>query len=367
MVTVYLSSAPARVCLYGEHQDYLLQKVIPAAINLRLKIISAKVKEEYVIISSKNLNKSVRISPSVEKLSNPNDSFKSFMEAGIISLKHKFKDIQMPSISATIESSIPVASGLSSSAALQVGWISHLAGILELNLKNDVIAELAYDAEHNVMNIPCGKMDQYSSAFGSIISLSCTEPPKLKYLNEPNSGLIIVNSNTPKLTSDVHGSKVNKIKNIVQKIKKLTNLELENIQREDIGKYEKNFSKEELSIIQAVVSIREDTKLAERELQRIKPDLHLLGKLLSSQQNALREGIKVSLPILDRIVKTGIEEGALGGKLTGAGLGGCVVFLVEENGADILQRIKVRLKLPIWLAEFDEGVYFKDSFNDSSI
>ncbi len=359
MVSVYLSSAPARVCLYGEHQDYLLQKVIPAAINLRLNIISEKTKREYITISSKNLNKSIRIFPSIEKLSNPNDSFKSFMEAGIISLKQNFKDIQIPLISATIKSFIPVASGLSSSAALLVGWISHLAGILELNLKNDEIAELAYDAEHDIMSIPCGKMDQYSSAYGSIISLSCTEPPKLKCLNNPNSGLIIVNSNIPKLTNEVHGSKVYKIKSTVQKTEKLTNLELENIQRDDIGKYAKELSKEELIIIQAIISIKEDTKLAERELQSVKPDLHLLGKLLSSQQDALRDGIRVSLPILDKIVKTGIEEGALGGKLTGAGLGGCAVLLVEENGKCILQRIKERLKLPTWSVEFDGGVYFK--------
>ncbi|MCK5141729.1 MAG: hypothetical protein KAQ70_06010, partial [Candidatus Heimdallarchaeota archaeon] len=116
-----------------------------------------------------------------------------------------------------------------------------------------------------------------------------------------------------------------------------------------------------------VISIKEDTKYAEKELQSAKPNLKILGKLLSSQQNALRDGIRVSLPILDKIVNTGIEEGALGGKLTGAGLGGCAVLLVEENGADILQRIKMRLKLPAWLVEFDEGVYFKDSFNASSI
>ncbi len=367
MVTVYLSSAPARVCLYGEHQDYLLQKVIPAAINLRLNIISAKTKEEYMTISSKNLKKSIRISPSIERLSNLNDSFKSFMEAGIISLKQNFKDVHIPVISATIESSIPVASGLSSSAALLVGWISHLSGILEIKLKKDEIAELAYRAEHDLMNIPCGKMDQYSSAYGSIISLSCTEPPKLKQLKSPNSGLIIVNSNIPKLTSDVHGSKVNKLKNASQKIEKLSNLELEHIQREDIRKHEKELSKEEISIIQAVISIKEDTKLAEKELQRVKPDLHLLGKLLSSQQDALRDGIRVSLPILDKIVMTGIEEGALGGKLTGAGLGGCVVLLVEENSKDILHRIQERLKLPTWYVKFDEGVYFNDNYNDSSI
>lgn len=355
------------MCLYGEHQDYLLQKVIPAAINLRLNIISEKIVGEYLTISSKNLNKSVRISHSIEKLSSPIDSFKSFMEAGIISLKQNFKDVQIPLVSATIESFIPVASGLSSSAALLIGWISHLAGILELNLKNDEIAELAYNAEHDIMNIPCGKMDQYSCSYGSIISLSCTEPLKLKYLNKPDSGFIIVNSNTPKLTSDVHGSKVYKIKSVVQKMERLTNLELECIQREDIGKHEKELSKEELIIIQAVISIKEDTKHAERELQSVKPDIQLLGKLLSSQQNALRDGIRVSLPILDKIVKTGMEEGALGGKLTGAGLGGCVVLLVEENGEHILQRIKKRLKLPIWLVEVDEGVYFKDSFNDSSI
>ncbi|MHA1621106.1 MAG: GHMP family kinase ATP-binding protein [Candidatus Heimdallarchaeaceae archaeon] len=364
---MYLSSAPARICLYGEHQDYLFQKVIPAAINLRLNIISEKNKREYLAISSKNLDKSIRISPNVERLSNPNDSFKSFMEAGIISLKQNFKDIQIPLVSATIKSFIPVASGLSSSAALLVGWISHIAGILELNLKNDELAELAYNAEYTIMNIPCGKMDQYSSTYGSIISLSCSEPPKVKCLNEPSAGFIIVNSNIQKLTSDVHGSKAYKIKNVVQKTEKLTDLGLEYIQREDLRKLDKELTEEESSIIQAVIAIKEDTKLAEIELQSVKPNLQLLGKLLTSQQDALRDGIRVSTPILDRIVKTGIEEGALGGKLTGAGLGGCVVLLVEENGADILQRIKKRLKLPTWLVEFDEGVYFNDNFNGSSI
>ena len=219
---MYYSSAPARICLYGEHQDYLLQKVIPAAINLRLNISSEINDDKHLKITSSNLNETITVSPNIEKLSNFESSFKTFIEAGIISLKKTYSEIDIPTINSTISSFIPVASGLSSSAALLVGWISHLTGILEMNVNKREIAELAYMAEHDIMNIPCGKMDQYSTSIGSIISLSCINPPKFTVLKKQNFEIIIVYSNTPKLTSDVHGSKVQDIKQVVNKLEILS-------------------------------------------------------------------------------------------------------------------------------------------------
>ncbi|MBY9000912.1 MAG: hypothetical protein KGD64_08370 [Candidatus Heimdallarchaeota archaeon] len=359
---MYLSSAPARVCLFGEHQDYLFQKVIPAAINLRLNIVSEKNKDKNLKITSINLNETIIIPPNIEELSSPVGSFKAFIEAGVISLKQAFTDIEIPAINSTISSYIPLASGLSSSAALLVGWISHLSGILEMGLDKRDIAELAYNAEHRVMNIPCGKMDQYSTSYGSIISLSCIEPPELTKLRKHDFELVIVNSNTPKLTSEVHGSKVHDVKRVVNKLERLANTELKHLSSEDFVKYDKQFPSREICMLKAILSIKEDTEKAETLLQSAKPDIQMLGELLSSQQNALRDGIKVSLPILDKIVKTGIEEGALGGKLTGAGLGGCVVFLVREDGLGIMERLKSKLELPTWFVEIDQGVYFEKNY-----
>ena len=86
-----------------------------------------------------------------------------------------------------------------------------------------------------------------------------------------------------------------------------------------------------------------------------------LGKLLLSQQEALKEGIGVSLPILDKIVENGVKFGAFGGKLTGAGLGGAVVLLVPEESKSIKEKLERQLKLPAWYVSVDEGVSFTRS------
>ena len=101
--------------------------------------------------------------------------------------------------------------------------------------------------------------------------------------------------------------------------------------------------------------------MAEKELLRTEPDLEILGDLLTSQQNALRDGINVSLPILDKIVELGKKYGALGGKLTGAGLGGSVVLLTTKDNIDVQVKLVQELKLPVWSVNIDQGAIFEDT------
>ena len=357
---MYLSSAPARVCLYGEHQDYLGLRVIPAAINLRLKISSMDIRGLNLIIHSAETNEKISIPIGISKLSTNQNNFQSFIESGILAVKKIDNNIEIPPLEVEIRSDIPVASGLSSSAALLVSWIKHLDGILKLDLKKDEIAETAYDAEHNILGIPCGKMDQYSSSYGSIISLICSEPPILSSLSQPDFSLIIVDSNTPKLTSDVHGKKVSKIKKAVAELEKHANLKLSNITSDHLQDNQKKISKKNMKILEGVISIKKDTEIANKELMKKEPDLNLLGKLLTSQHHALRDNIGVSLPILDTIVAKGLNKGALGGKLTGAGLGGSVVLLFEKKNIQIERELQKELGLQIWSVEIDRGALFQE-------
>ena len=132
MTRMYFSSAPARVCLYGEHQDYLGLKVIPAAINLRLNISSTKKGDNKINIQSMDVGTVVNIPIGISSLSSNQKKFQNYLEAGLLALKKIIKNIDFPPLSVKIHSDIPIASGLSSSAALLVGWIKHLDGILKL-------------------------------------------------------------------------------------------------------------------------------------------------------------------------------------------------------------------------------------------
>jgi galactokinase len=357
---MYFSSAPARVCLYGEHQDYLELKVIPAAIDLRLNISSTIKKNKKIDVTSLDLNLETTISTGIKKFTRKDLNFQSFLESGILAVKKRFPSIEIPGLKAEIQSDIPIASGLSSSAALLVCWIKHLDGILKLNQSKEEIAELAYDAEHNLLQIPCGRMDQYSSSFGSIISMVCTEPPILKNIRKPNFELVVVDSQTPKLTSDVHGKKVQEIRKAVKKFEDETIYSLNDATLEIIENVKDKISTHNYKILKGVISIKENTEKAETELKKSNPNLVILGELLTSQQNALREYIDVSLPILDKIVEVSIKKGALGGKLTGAGLGGSVVLLTENDNLNLKRIVQEEFNLPAWTVKIDKGAFFEE-------
>lgn len=357
---MFYSSAPARVCLFGEHQDYLQLKVIPAAINLRLEITSNLIEKNIVKIFSQELNEITKIRTDINKFEAKKGSLTSYLEAGILALKRFKQETVIPSISVTIKSQIPIASGLSSSAALLVAWIQHLSGIVELDLNNRTIAELAYDAEHNFLGIPCGRMDQYASSFGGIFSLTCTEKPTLTNLKAPKIGLIVVNSQTPKLTSNVHGEKVTQIQQVVNKFEQTHQMNLEDITSEFLQKVKTKIKQNEHTILEGVISIKENTLMAEKELSKSDPDIEQIGQLLTSQHEFLKNNIQVSLPVLDNIVKTGIDCGALGGKLTGAGLGGSVFLLTSRENDKVVERIQNNLKLPTYSVKIDRGAHFKE-------
>ncbi len=352
----FISSSPARVCLYGEHQDYLGLKVIPSAITLRLQITAELSRKSHISVYSSIQQQSIYLSPSISSVSKNLFSFQSYLEAGIIALQRQFPHFTLPNFNATIDSAIPPESGLSSSAALLVGWINLLAKISFITLKPKEIAELAYVAEHDILGIPCGRMDQYSCALGKVISLDCTEPPVINTLSVPNCKFIVVFSNIPKHTSNIHSKKVDELKSVANKLETIAQLPLTHIDIEDFQHLSLSLSLDEQRVAQAILSIKKDTEQAEVELKKNNPSLTYLGKLLTSQQYALREGIGVSLPLLDKIVQTGINNGALGGKITGAGLGGSVVLLTDGNEKQISQAIADTLNLPNWIVSSDEGV-----------
>ncbi|MHA1556355.1 MAG: galactokinase family protein, partial [Candidatus Heimdallarchaeota archaeon] len=128
-------SAPGRVCLYGEHQDYLKLKVVPAAINLRTVIGIKDNGLESIRINSHDLDSSDEFSLS-KKMTLAKNEF-DYLRAIVIALQKEGLANNLTGLDVTISSSVPIGSGLSSSAALLVAWTTALNDKFQLNLNKE--------------------------------------------------------------------------------------------------------------------------------------------------------------------------------------------------------------------------------------
>ena len=94
-----------------------------------------------------------------------------------------------------------------------------------------------------------------------------------------------------------------------------------------------------------ILMIRDLTYRAVKELSKGQISNENFGEMLTEHHKILRDYLKVSHPILDKIINVGLEEGALGGKLVGSGEGGCALLYVTDNQNKISNRIRERLGL----------------------
>ena len=173
-------SSPGRICLFGEHQDYLGLPVIPMAINKRLKLnYQLESNPSHLSLSSFQVNQ-------IEKRSyaqKPTLSGSTFDY--LFAVFHYFWDQmdQKPISKLIIDSKIPIRAGLSSSAALLVATTFLLDKIQNLKYPLEQLAEIAFYCEHDILGISCGRMDQYASSLGGIFYMTSSEKPTIKPLN----------------------------------------------------------------------------------------------------------------------------------------------------------------------------------------
>ncbi|NHJ83913.1 MAG: hypothetical protein FK734_00540 [Asgard group archaeon] len=333
-------SAPGRVCLYGEHQDYLKLVVIPAAINLRTKISVKENKSNKIRIQSFELNRTDEFLLD-ENLTLAHNEF-DYLRAIILVLFAEGYTDNLPGFDIQISSEVPIGSGLSSSAALLVSWLTALDDQLGMGLTKIEIADLTFKAENQILKINCGIMDQYSSAIGGIFSLDCNGPPyALKSFTSHFDGLVIGDSLVRRSANEPLTILKNRLYEGMRKIVEKKDFNFKTITLDELFLVRKLVTKDEYQRLFGAIKIRDLTEKASKELAKGKnQDLNLLGSLLTEQQKMLKENLLVSIKKLDLLVDESIKAGALGAKLTGAGLGGCIVALAPGKEKEVAKAIE---------------------------
>uniref|UniRef100_A0A8D8PUA3 Galactokinase n=1 Tax=Cacopsylla melanoneura TaxID=428564 RepID=A0A8D8PUA3_9HEMI len=224
--------APGRVNLIGEHIDYNDGYVLPMCLPTVTVLIGSKNNSNSIHIYSDNKKadspQDVQFDvPSVKKLTPGNPKWANYVK-GVVDI---FNDTvaKVPGFNAIILSSVPLGSGLSSSAALEVATYTFLESLTdEKNLKLTDKALACQKVENDFVGVPCGIMDQYVSVMGeegSALLIDCKthEARHIPLGDDHHFVFLIINSNVShELSSSEYSVRRAQCKTVLEKLHRVS-------------------------------------------------------------------------------------------------------------------------------------------------
>ncbi|MCK4836463.1 MAG: GHMP kinase [Candidatus Aminicenantes bacterium] len=334
------SSAPGRICLFGEHQDYMGFSVIAAAIDLRISIEGTVVDGNEVTLDLLDLKKNLTFSLKNIIYTRERDYFKSTIQ--VLKNKKLFKEKK---IKARVQGNIPIQSGTSSSSAMVVAWTGFLLQCGDDGEKNthspEEIAEYAYLAEVEEFGESGGRMDQYTSALGGIVHIDFNHKSKITPLPIHMKEFVLGDSLQPKDTQKT-------LKRIrtgqemgIEELKKYLHCQDKmHIHHTDAEPYFDRISSSYQPYLRAVLKNRQITSLAKEELLKKSADLTKLAALMNSHHEVLRDELKLSTTKIENMIEQSMKAGALAAKINGSGEGGCMFAFCPGKQQAVTEAIK---------------------------
>ena len=322
-------SAPARICFFGDHQDYLNLPVIAGTINRYIQIEAEPSKENSFFIQLIDIDKvkTIDLNKKYDKIDN-GDYFLSVLEvlkkAGFLfNQGYKIK----------LSGDIPINAGISSSSALVVAWIRFLLEIQDQKKEiNDVqIGKWAYESESSFFNQPGGIMDQYTIAQKGLLYIN-TQTTRTERLN-PNIGcLVIAESGLAKRTLGVlQKARSYSQSAIAAVLDKVPQFEIHSANESEYEEYLHFVPEIYRDHWYAAIFNHLLTQKARKMLISGSLDIEQLGNYMNAHQKILQQRIQNTPEIMQKQMQAACNAGALGSKIIGSGGGGCMVAMVTEN------------------------------------
>ncbi|HIM27504.1 MAG TPA: GHMP kinase [Candidatus Marinimicrobia bacterium] len=327
-------STPGRICLFGEHQDYLGLPVVAMAISLRAQITGQKRKDQQVIIHKPDIGETESFLLNDLVYTKPRDYFKSG-----IKICSGEELVFSNGFESEITSEIPIQAGVGSSSAVMVSWIYFLSRMADTPVAWNAqkIGELAYKAEVLEFAEPGGMMDQYSATMGHLLYLESEPEISIKSLN-PNLGIFVLgDSCEPKDTMSILQRCRDTRLEIIKKLKvKNPDFNIHTCTDVDMSP----LNDEEKGIFQGTIKNRNILRQALPELEKVRPDPTCIGTRLTQHHAVLRDILQVSTPKIEAMLDASLDAGALGGKINGSGGGGCMFAYAPKNAEIVAEAIE---------------------------
>ena len=327
--------APGRVNLIGEHTDYAEGFVMPAAINFATLTGISPRTDGKIVINSENLGEEKTFDAAA--LPAKGSKHWSDYPMGVVSILagegHK-----IPAFSLSIWSDVPLASGLSSSAALEVATALAVLSLVGASYPGPVLARLCQRAENEFVGANCGIMDQFISVNGKenhALLLDCRD---LSYKLAPiPDHVALVIANTMVKHSVAGGDYPTRRRESEAACAVIASHRpgvpfLRDATLEDLDKW--GHEMEPKSLMRARHVISEDLRTVAASEALAKGDMKELGRLMAEAHRSYSRDFEGSCVEADTMVALAQDlPGLIGARLTGGGFGGCTVNLVERSEA----------------------------------
>ena len=332
--------APGRVNIIGEHTDYTGGLILPAAIDFSTIAAISPRADEQAVIYSENFNKEVSLD-----LNNfpPQGSHQWSDYPFGVAWALREHGLPIPGFNLNIYGNVPLGSGLSSSASIEVATAFALLSLTQAQIPREQIALLCQRAENIYVGANCGIMDQFIACFGAQDHAVLVDTRSLAHSSvsiPSNVNLVICNSmvkhshaggeyNTRRAEVD-EGSQVlrNTFASLPQTqdtLRDTTLAQLESVRSqlaENVFKRCRHIITENTRVLETVTALEAG-------------DLPRVGQLLAEAHASYRDDFGASVPEVEALIEIASgQPGLVGARLTGGGFGGCTVNLVQASHAE---------------------------------
>ena len=335
--------SPGRINLIGEHTDYNGGHVFPAAITIGTYGVARLRDDMLVKLFSLNFPDQGVITFDVNdetKLSH--GSWGNFVK-GVLQALRGYGNVFNQGFELVIEGNIPNASGLSSSASLEL-----LIGVVAQKLYRLKVPRLqlvasGQRAENDFVGVNTGIMDQFAIGFGEKAHAIYLDTNTMIYDMVPvdlgDNVIVIMNTNKRReLADSKYNERVKETQEAVYELQQ--SLPIQSLGQLTSDTFEANahLIKNDTILRRArhAVTENERTQLAVESLRA--NDLVKFGELLNASHDSLKNDYEVTGIELDTLAETAQKiPGVLGARMTGAGFGGCAIALVNRQAVDDLK------------------------------
>ena len=326
--------SPGRVNLIGEHIDYNGGLVMPCAVTLGTYMLTAPNADDVFRFKSLNFDEQLEIPLQTDYKKEGTNWFN--YPLGVI--EHFVRDgHQLQGLDILFSGNIPIGSGLSSSASIEVVTAFALNELFNCGYSKLDLVKLAKSVENNFIGLNSGIMDQFAVAFGEknkALMLNCDT---LEYQAvDSNLGdhvLAIINTNKPrKLAESKYNERVQECQAALKSLQQELDIKyLCDIDTQTFEKYQHLITDKIVNNrAKHVIEENDRVKLAAKALAN--NDLTEFGRLMYASHNSLRDLYEVSGKELDTVVEYAkTDTNVAGARMTGAGFGGCAIALVKAS------------------------------------
>lgn len=334
----FIARAPGRVNLIGEHTDYNDGFVLPCALPLDVLMAVRPRPDETVVLHSTNFGGDASFP--LDDISKSGPKWSHYVKGVAWAMQEA--GYALRGVDIALEGDVPLGSGLSSSAALEVATCTALAHASGHSIPAPEIAIICKRAENDFVGVPSGIMDQFISAVAredQAVFLDCRD---LSYeyipLDVQSAGLAIVVADTGKrraLTEGIYAFRVEEcaeavrlLKQFIPGIKNLRDVSFDEFQLhqlhlpEVIRRRARHVVSENARVLGAVQALKAGVYEG-------------LGALMNASHDSLDADYDCPGPHMNAMVRVSRQmPGVLGSRMTGAGFGGCTVSLVRKGHLD---------------------------------